>query len=47
LCPSARSMAATAEESTPPDMATAIVFDDMVSIVNGCVRTGLILASER
>src|SRR6476660_5354921 len=26
LCPSARSMAATVEESTPPDMATAMVF---------------------
>src|SRR5258706_4875513 len=25
LCPSARSMAATVEESTPPDMATAMV----------------------
>jgi hypothetical protein len=25
LCPWARSMAATVEESTPPDMATAIV----------------------
>src|SRR5580700_8472159 len=25
LCPSARSMAATAEESTPPDIATAMV----------------------
>src|SRR5260370_36134586 len=25
LCPSARSMAATVEESTPPDMATAII----------------------
>jgi hypothetical protein len=25
LCPSARSMAATVEESTPPDIATAMV----------------------
>jgi hypothetical protein len=25
LCPSARSMAATVDESTPPDMATAMV----------------------
>src|SRR5712671_859261 len=28
LCPSARSMAATVEESTPPDMATAMVVGD-------------------
>jgi hypothetical protein len=27
LCPSARNMAATAEESTPPDMATAMVLE--------------------
>jgi hypothetical protein len=26
LCPSARSMAATVDESTPPDMATAMVW---------------------
>src|SRR5712671_5102276 len=32
LCPSARSMAATVEESTPPDMATAMVVgDDILS----------------
>jgi hypothetical protein len=32
LCPSARSTAATVEESTPPDMATAIVLgSDMLN----------------
>src|SRR6266478_3943817 len=34
LHPSARSMAATAEESTPPDMATAMVDEGILSIVN-------------
>src|SRR6266404_2194653 len=34
LWPSARSMAATAEESTPPDMATAMVDEGILSIVN-------------
>src|ERR1044072_7263266 len=31
LCPSARSMAATVEESTPPDMATAMVLLGMMA----------------
>jgi hypothetical protein len=30
LWPSARSMAATVEESTPPDMATAMVLDVVI-----------------
>src|SRR5580693_5446090 len=34
LCPSARSMAATAEESTPPDIATAMVFGFVMLRVN-------------
>src|SRR5271169_685775 len=34
LCPSARSMAATAEESTPPDMATAMVLGFVMLRVN-------------
>ena len=32
-CPSARSMAAAGEESTPPDNATAMVEGSMISIV--------------
>jgi hypothetical protein len=34
LWPSARSMAATAEESTPPDMATAMVSEGSILAVS-------------
>src|ERR1700730_18274854 len=53
LCPSARSIAATVEESTPPDMATAMVRasdigSDMLSdMVSDMLRTDRLFSISR